>query len=438
MSPADVRNIKRRNLGQVKVRGVFPKARIGSLIGTVKSKRPVSLKKLDPLEIKSHFDVHNTVDQTQVAYFGFPDAGDQDNQMKQACYALVNMLFRRSGMKMASIDVALHDADSTPDDAGTDFFSQKLDRIILTYVHTETTGTTLSKHGTHMIDENSTIRGVGDAIFAEIKSNAYPQVGSLVSYWPHVVKLYQRDYFTSTQASIRQFAVYDLENVMVDFKYMRKYKWQNTTPAGAGGVGGSTDINDVNANPLSGKVYKFKGPVPLLRDQVKDQFGDKTNYALDLIERQGDNTTANDYLTTEAFRDLGLFTGALHAEFGQPVKANQYFKNAETEDKVYMPPGGYKQIIRQGKVTMNFKRFTQAAIYIAAQTDIQVGFIFKRPARIGTSTMWGLEPALRTTVQERVQLHVNSELWYTTKCRVANKKQPVATFNNVSAGRTFS
>lgn len=432
MSPMDIKRkfqkVKRPQ-GQVRVPKVFPKARIGSLIGTEKSKRPVSLKKLDPMEIKTHIDINSDVSQSQVAYFGFADAGYQEDQLMQGCMALTNMFFRRAGMKLPDVNVSYTQALNTPVDANPLYYRTKLRHIVILFVNVTQDGTQSISRSNIQVDENSTIYSVATLI-----RNAIVDTGTAATLpakkWPIHAQLLSEDFH---QSSILHnvFATYDLENVMVDFAYKRKYKWVNVTPAGEGGVGGSTNINDIQANPLSGRIYKFKGPTPLVRAAIKDY---NNQLQLDGIEDQGvDNSSA---ISCNHFRSSNSYAQMPKAEFAQPFKAAQYFKNTETEDKVYMPPGGYKQLIRSGKVTMNFKRFCQATIKQPNTTGISDGV--EKPPKIGTSTIWGLEPALRTDVNELVKLHVNCETWYTTKTRVGKEKQPVTTQKLVLQGPTFA
>ena len=413
--------------GQVRVPKVFPKARIGSLIGTEVSKRPVSLKKVDPLEIRTHIDINSEVQQSGCAYFGYADAGWQDDQLMQGCLALTNMFFRRAGMKLPDTQVSVAQALSTPVDAPPEYHQTKLKQIQLLFVNIAQDGTHSSSLGEIGVNVNSTILTVANDI-----RNAIFDAGTAATLpakkWPIMAKLFSSDHDSNYHYTL--FATYDLENTMVDFAYKRKYKWVNVTPAGEQGVSGSTNINDINANPLSGRIYKFKGPTPLLRAAISDY---NPELQMDGIEEQ--NADSSSAIACNYFRANNSYANQPKTQFTQPFKAKQYFKNAETEDKVYMPPGGYKQIIREGKVTMNFKRFCQATVIQPSTTGISDGV--EKPPKIGTCTLWALEPALRTDVNEQVSVRVNAETWYTTKTRVSDKKQPVATRKLVLPGPTF-
>lgn len=428
MSPMDIqRRFKRvrRPQGQVRVPKVFPKARIGSLIGTEVSQRKVTKKGLDPLIIRTRLDQNSTVSQNTVAYFGYPDAGTQPDQLRQACLALVNMFFRRGGVKVTTIDSKPEKLESFRNNTET-----RLSKIIIQYLHVMKDGTNAMMENGFSVDKSKTIAQIADDIKTDISNKA--RTGGQDVYWPVTAVLLESE---SYPEQFRQFAQYDLTNVMVDFSFKRKYKWQNTTPAGSDGLSGGTNINDIQANPLSGRIYKFKGPVPLWRDQIKNDheaFDEATGANIGELEFVG-----LEKIKTEGFRQGTNYNNALIDPFRQPFKANQFFKNCETEDKVYMPPGGYKQLIREGKVTMNFKRFCQATLYEDKYSHSNPDPAGLRPPKIGTCTIWGLEPALRTATNEHVKLHVNFETWYTTKCRIGEKKQPMATSVIVAEGPAF-
>lgn len=445
LSPMDIQRKFRRARRVKPGPKVFSKARIGSNMGTVKSKRKVSLRKLDPLKIKAHIDSNSIVSQSVVAYFGYPDAGSLYEQQMEGCKALANMFFRRSGVKLTTIDQAASTCAAYPsaDDGPVDI---RLRKLILTFLNTGSDGTNDFKIQEILVDKDDSITVLATAIRSaclamssvHTVSDAEPH-GPKV-YWPCKATLWSKEFYNATAGHDHwtQFAEYDLTNVMVDFAYKRKYKWQNTTPAGVDGTSGSTNINDIYANPLSGRVYKFKGPRPLIRDKVKFALptinGTNSDNAFQTIEAQD-----HGHIQTNALRNSCDFVHTPLSVFQQPFKANQYFKNTLTEDKVYMPPGGYKQMIRSGKVTMNFKRFIQATTndHHKLQRGVNADPTSSKPAKIGTSTMWALEPALRTDITEEVRLHVNYETWYTTKTRVADKKQPVVTAMTVQVGETF-
>lgn len=445
MSPMDIKRkftrVKRpQALGQAVPNRVFPKARIGTLIGTEKSKRKASMKKLDPLEVKLHVDTHNTVMQPQVAYFGFPDAGSQDEQLKQGCIALTNLFFRRSGIKTATIKTVIENAYSHLTNVPP-YYNIKLRKISILFVKWDADGSGNYSNADFAVDKSNSLEDIALSIYNSIKQKAVNE-----GQWPIVAKLWSLDHQGTADAIATCFATYDLMNTMVDFAYMRKYKWQNITPSGfaiphnvTGHQFERSSINDVQANPLSGRIYKFKGPTPLIRSMVQDQQGDQMP-SLDLIQRQGQGTLAHDYLDTRAFRFAvpdNSYDNNLCVPFKQPFKAASVFKNTMTEDKVYMPPGGYKQLIRKEKVTMNFNRFCHATVFDSNTVATNPGYVQPKTSKIGTCTLFALEPAVRTANNEVVRVLINSELWFTTKCRVADKKQPVISNVKVEDGYRF-
>lgn len=421
MSPADVRAIKRRQ-GQVKAGrpGVFPKYRIGSLVGTDKSKRTVNPIKVDPRVVKIHYDYNHQVTQTQVAYFGFMDGGSMKQQLDHGCLALAQMIYRRIGI------IAVHEDMNVEQRSTTQTYTLKVDSIRLHFDAVNEDGTNSDFH-TIITDGLSTgtktLAALRDAIVTAIlsqgNSGAWPTSMDLVSG----SEVYQR---------------YDLTNVMIHFSAMQKYKYQNITPST--GVVGESTVNDVNANPLSGRIYQFKHITPRLKSIVKEN--DHASFPLDNLAKIEDITSNSEQgnLACEAFRTGTLYSGALKLGFRQPFKAVSVFDNTSHEDKFYMPPGGYKQMIKKTAVVMNFKRFVIATVirgpglnpapYIGMNND-------ERVKRIGTSTLWAVEPAVRTSQNETTKLIVNRELWLTAKAVPGKTRQAVRAKTTVEDGADF-
>jgi len=437
MSPMDISKMKRRKTqGQIKNtrRAVMPKARIGSLIGTAKSSRKVK-GKMDPLVITEHHDVHATVSQGQVGYWGYSDAGSLDQQLEMGVRALVNMFARRAGLKPSNIEQDFSDSylqDNLPTS------KINLARIVIAFQGLATDGDISREETVYAVTETSSIESLTTTIMADIKAKA-----TFSAPFKPVRAIIQSQDIGVYSGSVgqpgsyyRTFATYDLENVMIDFSYMRKYKWQNVTPAESGAD--TSNINDIHANPLSGKIYQFKHRVPQVRAAMLD---DSNQPMLSTIQ---DSELADGALDTTAFRtgipgSAGNFGNSLTGAFAQPFKGMQIFKDTISEDKVYMPPGGYKQLIRKGNKTMNFTRFCAATVLTNATTGDYVRRSAGEsvPDRIGTSTIWGLEPVIRTDVNELVKIATQMETWYTCKARAGTKTVPVVQINRVATGVDF-
>lgn len=429
MSPMDISKIKRRKTqGQIKdtTRAVMPKYRIGTLIGTAKSSRKVK-GKMDPLVITEHLDVHATVQQPMVAYWGYADAGSLDQQLEMGVRALVNMFARRSGLKPCNIYQAFEDSYLQDYNADSTI---RWNRLVLGYQGIEEDGVIARDEFIINIADNMSIYNITQTVMADLKAKA-----NLNTFRCVRAVLQSNDARSTGNAIYRTFATYDLENVMIDFSYMRKYKWQNVTPADttqSPGEFNQYSVNDINANPLSGKIYQFKHRVPQVRAAQLD------NTDLPQLPTIQDVTGLDGALKTNAFRVSTDYNTSLEYPFRQPFKAMQIFKDTISEDKVYMPPGGYKQLIRKGKKTMNFTRFVKATVEIPSDQNFRrVNAGDDIPDRIGTSTIWALEPVIRTVTNETVRVATQMETWYTCKARSGSKMVPVVQINTVTAGTNF-
>jgi len=427
MSPMDISKMKRRKTqGQIKntSRGVMPKYRIGSLIGTAKSSRKVK-GKMDVMSLTEHRDVHATVQQPMVAYWGYSDAGSLDHQLEMGVRALVNMFVRRSGLKPTSIYQSFD--ESYLQDQANSYI--RLGRIVFAYQGVDGSGDILRSEAIFVIADTDSIHLITQVIIADLKSKA-----TSGNHAPVRAMLQSKDYPGS--ADYQTFATFDLENTMIDFSYMRKYKWQNVTPADTTQQPGEFNqfsVNDINANPLSGKIYQYKHRVPQVRGAKLDN---EDLLQLQKIQEAGLDDGA---LNCTAFR-VGTYNSDLELPFKQPYKSMQIFKDTVSEDKVYMPPGGYKQLIRKGKKTMNFVRFCQATIIQASYPNnsrVRFNSGSTVEPRIGTSTIWALEPVIRTTTNEIVRIATQMETWYTAKARSGSKAVPISKINSVTAGTNF-
>lgn len=431
MSPMDISKLKRRKTqGQVKNtdRGVMPKYRIGSLIGTAKSRRKVS-GKMDVMSLTEHRDVHATVQQPMVAYWGYSDAGSLDHQLEMGVRALVNMFVRRSGLKPTSIYQSFDESYLQDYSGNSDI---RLKQIVIAFQGIDQTGAITRDEWPLAVTDTQSVHLITTAIVAELKlrgangtsadnANAFKPVRAILQSF--------------VSGTYQTYATYDLENTMIDFSYMRKYKWQNVTPADTTQQPGEFNqfsVNDINANPLSGKIYQYKHSVPQIRGAKLD------NEDLPQLQKIQNAEGADGFLDCTAFRNGG-YNSILEFPFKQPYKSMEIFKDTLSEDKVYMPPGGYKQLIRKGKKTMNFARFCQATIIrntgtlnferLSSGSDVE--------PRIGTSTIWALEPVIRTNTNEVVRIATQMETWYTAKARSGTKSVPICKINTVTAGTNF-
>lgn len=379
--------------------GTYPKARIGSMLGTAKSKRTVR-KKLDPLKITEHIDVQTYAHQNDVCYFGFKDAGDPESQLNIGCYAVAQMIFKRCGMEMTSID------STNTDPEGLSGFARKnvrLRGVTFTMQYAKHAADPLYRQVTILYDYTiDTIRVFGVNIANELRSQRDD------GYLP--VNMHIRA-DTASGETDEFLQSYSCDSMMMEYSALAKYKWQNVTPASGGG----DDVNDINSNPLTGKVYTYKGPFPKLKSAVSTEYNrigttDTRSQLHGIMDPQGEK------VDTMCFRQGATYSGDLLPGFNQPYKSNQVFSNTLTEDKLYMPPGGFKQAMRRTTKTMNFKRFVIACTVLSNSDAVWVNS-YDRVPPIGNCTIIGLEPTLRQSTAEVVKIAINTEFWLSAKCR---------------------
>ncbi len=310
MSPMDIGKMNRRKTqGQVKntSRGVMPKYRIGSLIGTAKSSRKVS-GKMDVMTVTEHRDVHATVNQATVAYWGYSDAGSLDHQLEMGTRALVNMFVRKAGLKPTSVYQSFNES-YLQDVINSDI---KLKRIVFAYQGIKFDGTINRTESTFAVADTDSVHLITQGIVADLTTK-------LASDEFRPVRAILQSFVSGTYTT---FATIDLENTMIDFSYMRKYKWQNVTPADttqAPGEFNQFSVNDINANPLSGRIYQYKHATPQVRGAKLDN---EDLPQLNLIQSIDGTDGA---LDCTAFRN-GNLQLSIGVPFKQPYKSMEILR----------------------------------------------------------------------------------------------------------------
>jgi hypothetical protein len=161
-------------------------------------------------------------------------------------------------------------------------------------------------------------------------------------------------------------------------------KIQNVTPAD----GNDQDSSAITANPLEGKIYKFSDHVPHMRQNTV---------------RAGHDMLA----FTDSSRKLGMLLGPVTTndayESGgllfSPFNGKVNFKNCTMQGNVKLAPGSHKSFQEtftyKGTVTKFFTGIRQGSAH--------------RPT-FGKSTIIGLEPTLRTAINESVKLAYNLDV----------------------------
>ena len=207
--------------------------------------------------------------------------------------------------------------------------------------------------------------------------------------------------------------IFQLDNVKLHVYQSCKMLIQNTTPSD----NGSRDGDSIDANPIQGRLFKFKGLVPDIRDN-NDTFGFNAleNDRNSIAAGNGDGILIPNVNPTNSWRG---------------VPGMDVFKNCMGYSKVSLQPGEIKHF----KIKFNF---------VGSIVDLMKGMYFGNNRvvngatntlnRMGTCIMFALEKTVRTGTADDVVVnwHIDREVgayWGTKKRVVMRKDFALSTYN---------
>ena len=205
---------------------------------------------------------------------------------------------------------------------------------------------------------------------------------------------------------------------IVEFSASTYVNVQNVTPAD--GPGDGTNINDINANPLVGKIYDFKHSYVKFREEYAREV--KRIPGWDPLPMQESHTGA-DMIDTKYLRKSltpdGTVRGDLLTAFLKPPRGAAVFDNIDGVKSVSLPPGGYQYMKRSITIKANTRRFLYACfgeVLPAADSTKSV-----KPPIINKAILVAFEPAVRSTTNESTKVIFNRKIHHRLSVK---KKRP--------------
>lgn len=176
------------------------------------------------------------------------------------------------------------------------------------------------------------------------------------------------------------------------------FRFQNVTPASSAGDA-SSNINAVDANPVSGKVFTYRNQAPIFADSYVSTLTDPATLAgiRDLQNVYKDFEMYGVTDTTLAGKGGAAFTHIPAA----PLNPSSVWRNVKSTGRVVFPPGGFKTF------TTSYLRSESIAKYcqVISQTDLSfvppAGLALASQAQYppaGDSFMLCLRPTIKTLV----------------------------------------
>lgn len=167
-------------------------------------------------------------------------------------------------------------------------------------------------------------------------------------------------------------------------------KVQNITPADGDAGQRSTNRNDIGANPLRGRLWRFSSSTPLIRQQFKEFLRDPALGASDQVDKIQDTTDPNGLVNFPPKNNIIYDKGnALHSV----PRGGTLFSNVKRTADIYLSPGTYKSVKGfysfKGSVALFCKRLSKSE---------------SSPFRSGECLAFGLESSMKTLEDETITL----------------------------------
>lgn len=392
-------------------KGSFPRARIGQLMG-VHGRKGAKPKRL--VGVRRRLDKTLTSEQSMVNYVGFNIAGTSDDILQTYCMMLVKSIMIRAGAPIDSWDGNVHH------EGRTGLEHNRIWKIRLTFHRDRHTDADRSE-SIISFGTNETPTSLAAAISVQINdqynSGFLPSCYSLIEYDGTADG---RTFYENTSWG----------DDMVEFTSTTYVNVQNITPAD----NDSTNINDVNANPLSARVYDFKHPFVKFNEEYLreiegsvEEVGGVPTTPFDQLHDMQTTVRTTDIISTEYLRKDGVIGNELATAFKKPPRGAAVFANLDGAKAMSLPPGGYQVIKRYIKTSASTRRFIAGIykIYNGSQDWVKT---VNRPT-VNKSLLLAFEPTVRSQSNELVKVICNRKIVH--DCVIRRKKPSNVPVHNV-------
>lgn len=184
-------------------------------------------------------------------------------------------------------------------------------------------------------------------------------------------------------------------------------KMQNVTPSDDSTTGAST-INDVNANPIRGKIYDFSDNRPKLAPAFAHTL--KSEAGFESMPAICQDETGERQVNVFALRNGGVISGQLHNAFRLPPNGAAVFKNCTGVKDVSIPAGGFYTVKRTRKHSGKLRRVLIEMVHMTDHSpDAGRYYITGKPTSNLQSFMIGLRPTIKSQENESVKLVINKD-----------------------------
>ena len=388
---------KRRKAATTKRAG-YPIARVGAQTRVFGKKGP---KPKPIIGVKWKSDTNYQVQGSKACYFGATYTINRFDMLKHLAMVITQDIAKRSGLVLSAWEALMPNYLQ----GGSHVADGRLKAVRIRYrreredTNDEFTSTL---HTSALLE---TYNAFATSLATQMRLKVVD------GYYPFEYQLIEQD----DGGADRAYYIHNrLDEDMVDMYVTMNCKLQNITPASVPDGQTSTSVNnidDIAANPLSGIIYDFQHEAPRLASGYEDAVSQGPGSDFSAISKIGQLDDDDEQYYVQALRVNENPTSELQRSFQQPPGGAAVFANCIGSKRVSMPPGGFFSVKRNFQVRCSFKRF------LAGLFSNKGGVLTEKISRpiVRKGFMIGVEPTVRTTVNEVVKLNVNKDTTHVLK-----------------------
>jgi hypothetical protein len=176
-------------------------------------------------------------------------------------------------------------------------------------------------------------------------------------------------------------------------------------------------------------IYRFADPAPKFKESVRNEISTQERALEENMVTTATSTSGNGKVNCAALYASGGDAFTRYAS--PPERPKALWSNCTHHTKVYLQPGGYRNLSFVFNYHGTITRFMEN-IAVNQQVPGSTTYDFRRMPKLGSSYIIGLEPSIRTTANEEVKIAFNREIDIKSSMRFT--KAPQLPVRNVVAG----
>lgn len=343
---------------------------------------------------------------SKMAWIGGCDIGDQQT----FCRNIARAILQKYLAKMGDVRTAV---DADDDHADAKLFKSFIVTYKIDSYSTAHLGEGIEDHDHGNNIDNSSLVTMGDTLGDQIFAKAER------GFYPSSIKFHSGDFVDAAETEARGHPVisdYRLGEHYLDIQVTTLFRLHNITPSDTtdAGENPANSVHDINANPISGKIFTFRNQRPVFHSGYVDFKKDDptTQDGIERLNRYDNNfDVIKRFATTkDAFAHIAA----------PPLNAKTIWSNVSGQGTIRMAPGAYRtynaKFLRSGTVRQLIRDAIRVRVDAGTSTDPSNGLATKNPP-LGSSWLFCFQPSMRTSNDELVKLGYDQTQVYKTSLR---------------------